>query len=202
MGDVNDQVLRRLVLDRVVTVIESDGEDAVRVVDVARHVGTAVATVFHLFGSREGLVEAAQVDRYVRDLGSTIEELDVATALASGLDDFRALVIRFVRDLLANGQASTRRSRLAVAGRAASDPGLGAVIGSAHRSLCSGLAAALQRAVDNTWVDPDLNATATAHWMLEMLFARGLAELGDQPLDRRAWDDLALRSVLRTLFND
>ena len=202
MAVMTDQMMRTRVLEQTIAVIEKDGEQAVRVVDIAKHVGVAVTTLFHLFGTRETLVATAQVERYVRSLGSSIEELDVATALAQGLEDFRGLIIRFVRNLLGSSEQGSRRSRLAVAGTAAGDRALATNIGNAHHSLCLGLSVVLDRARTEKWIEPSLEPLSTAHWMIETLFARAFNEVGEQSFDRRAWDDLALRSVLRTLFND
>jgi len=193
---------RSRILERTVAVIESGGEASVRVVDIAKHVGVAVTTLFHHFGTREQLIEAAQVQRYVHTLGTTIEELEVATAIAAGHEDFRGLVLRFVRGLLTPSAESGRRSRLSVLGSATHDPRLAALVGDMHQSLSVGLRNVLDRAQEKGWIEPSLDTLATAHWMLETLFARGINEIGQQQFDRRAWDDLALRSILRTLFND
>lgn len=193
---------RSRILEGTVAVIEADGVDSVRVVDIARHVGVAVTTLFHHFGSREQLIEAAQLHRYVGTLGAAIEELEVATAIAAGHEDFRGLVLRFVRGLLAHNVESTRRSRMSVAGAATSDQRLAARLGDTHQSLCAGLRNTLDRARERGWIEPSLDTLATAHWILETLNSRGVNEIGAQALDRRAWDDLALRSILRTLFND
>ena len=193
---------RSRILDRTVAVIESGGEDSVRVVDIAKHVGVAVTTLFHHFGTRQNLIAAAQVQRYVSTLGTTIEELDVATALAAGHEDFRGLILRFVRDLLTASAETSRRSRISVAGSAALDVPLANLVGDMHHSLCVGLGNALSRAHEKGWIEQSLDPLATAHWVIEMLFSKGLNEIGNQQLDRRAWDDLALRSILRTLFND
>ena len=202
MASTSAHAERAKILERAVAVIESGGEGSVRVVDIAKHVGVAVTTLFHHFGTREQLLEAAQVERYVRDLGTTIEELEVATALAAGHEDFRGLMLRFVRGLLASSAEPARRSRLSVSGDATLDPRLASVVGNAHHSLCTGLANVLERAIGQRWIEPSLDPLATAHWIVEMLFARGFNEIGQQSFDRRAWDDLVLRSVLRTLFND
>ena len=62
----------RDMLNRTIAVIETDGEEGVRVVDIAKHVGVAVTTLFHLFGNRDSLIRAAQIERYVRGLATMI----------------------------------------------------------------------------------------------------------------------------------
>lgn len=192
----------RDMLNRTITVIESDGEEGVRVVDIAKHVGVAVTTLFHLFGNRESLIQAAQIERYVRGLGVAIEEFDVATAIAKTKEDFRAVVIRMVRSEIAPANAATRHSRQGVFGSAYGRSDLTQALASSQNSLCLGLQVAFNRAQENGWIDPTLDTLATAYWILGLINSRVFIEVGSPQLDRRAWDDLTLKSILRVLFVD
>lgn len=192
----------RDMLNRTIAVIETDGEEGVRVVDIAKHVGVAVTTLFHLFGNRDSLIEAAQIERYVRGLATAIEEFDVATAIAKTKEDFRAVVIRFVRSEIAPAFAAMRHSRQGVFGSAYGRTQLTQAITSSHNSLCLGMQVALQRAQDNAWVDPTLDTLATSYWILGLINSRVFIEVGSPQLDRRAWDDFTLKSIMRILFVD
>lgn len=192
----------RDMLNRTIAVIESDGEEGVRVVDIAKHVGVAVTTLFHLFGNRESLIQAAQIERYVRGLSVAIEEFDVATAIAKTKEDFRAVVIRMVRSEIAPANAATRHSRQGVFGSAYGHSDLTQALTSSQNSLCLGLQVAFNRAQENGWVDPTLDTLATAYWILGLINSRVFIEVGSPQLDRRAWDDLTLKSILRVLFVD
>jgi AcrR family transcriptional regulator len=192
----------RDMLNRTIAVIETDGEEGVRVVDIAKHVGVAVTTLFHLFGNRESLIRAAQIERYVRGLATMIEEFDVATAIAKTKEDFRAVVIRMVRSEIAPANASTRLSRQGVFGSAYGRSDLTQALASSQNSLCLGMQVAFNRAQENGWVDPTLDTLATAYWILGLINSRVFIEAGSPQLDRRAWDDLTLKSILRILFVD
>ena len=192
----------REMLDRTIAVIETDGEEGVRVVDIAKHVGVAVATLFHLFGNRESLIHAAQVERYVRGQRELIEEFDVAAAIARTKEEFRAVVIRLIRSELAPANAAKRHSRQAALGSAFGRDELTAVMAHSHHSLCLGLQVPFDRAQEKFWIDPDLDTLAMAHWMIGLFNSRVLIEVGSPHLDRRAWDDLSLRSILRLIFVD
>ena len=189
-------------LNRTIAVIETDGEEGVRVVDIAKHVGVAVTTLFHLFGNRDSLIMAAQIERYVRGQASMIEEFDVATAIARTKEDFRAVVIRMVRSETAPINSAIRQSRQGVFGSAYGQSELMTAITSSHNSMCLGLQVALERAKENGWIEPNIDTLATAYWMLGLLNSRVFIEAGSPQLDRRAWDDLTLKSILRVLFVD
>ena len=189
-------------LNRTIAVIETDGEEGVRVVDIAKHVGVAVTTLFHLFGNRDSLIMAAQIERYVRGQASMIEEFDVDTAIARTKEDFRAVVIRMVRSETAPINSAIRQSRQGVFGSAYGQSELMTAITSSHNSMCLGLQVALERAKENDWIEPTIDTLATAYWMLGLLNSRVFIEAGSPQLDRRAWDDLTMKSILRVLFVD
>jgi arginyl-tRNA synthetase len=64
------------------------------------------------------------------------------------------------------------------------------------------LGTALERAKENGWIEPTLDTLATAYWILGLINSRVFIEAGSPQLDRRAWDDLTLKSILRVLFVD
>ena len=183
----------RDMLNRTIAVIETDGEEGVRVVDIAKHVGVAVTTLFHLFGNRDSLIRAAQIERYVRGL---------ATAISKTKEDFRAVVIRMVRSEIAPINSAIRQSRQGVFGSAYGRRELTTALTESHNSMCLGLQVAFDRAKDNGWIDPTLDTLATAYWVLGLINSRVFIEAGSPQLDRRAWDDLTLKSILRVLFVD
>jgi AcrR family transcriptional regulator len=189
-------------LNRTIAVIETDGEEGVRVVDIAKHVGVAVTTLFHLFGNRDSLIMAAQIERYVRGQASMIEEFDVATAIARTKEDFRAVVIRMVRSETAPINSAIRQSRQGVFGSAYGQSELMTAITSSHNSMCLGLQVALERAKENGWIEPAIDTLATAYWILGLMNSRVFIEVGSPQVDRRAWDDLTMKSILRVLFVD
>ena len=192
----------RDMLNRTIAVIETDGEDGVRVVDIAKHVGVAVTTLFHLFGNRDSLIRAAQIERYIRGQASMIEEFDVATAIARTKEDFRAVVIRRVRSETAPINSAIRHSRQGVFGSAYGRRELTTALTDSHNSMCLGLQVAFERAKDNGWIDPTLDTLATAYWMLGLLNSRVFIEAGSPQVDRLAWDDLTMKSIMRVLFID
>ena len=192
----------RDMLNRTIAVIETDGEDGVRVVDIAKHVGVAVTTLFHLFGNRDSLIRAAQIERYIRGQASMSEEFDVATASARTKEDFRAVVIRMVRSETAPINSAIRHSRQGVFGSAYGRRELTTALTNSHNSMCLGLQVAFERAKDNGWIDPTLDTLATAYWMLGLLNSRVFIEAGSPQVDRLAWDDLTMKSIMRVLFID
>ena len=56
--------IRQRILELAISAIDEGGEAAVRVNDLATEAGVTVPTLYRHFGSRDGLVEAAQTYRF------------------------------------------------------------------------------------------------------------------------------------------
>ena len=56
--------IRQRILELAVSAIDEGGEAAVRVNDLAAEAGVTIPTLYRHFGSRDGLVEAAQTYRF------------------------------------------------------------------------------------------------------------------------------------------
>ena len=56
--------IRERILELAVEAIDAGGEEAIRVNDIAAEAGVTVPTLYRHFGSRDGLVEAAQTYRF------------------------------------------------------------------------------------------------------------------------------------------
>lgn len=57
------------IVDATVAAIEVGGEPGLRVNDIARDSEVSVATLYHYFGDREGLVVAARQKQYAGSTG-------------------------------------------------------------------------------------------------------------------------------------
>jgi len=55
---------RRRILDAAVQILESEGEAALRVLDIARMADVVPGLINHHFGGRDQLVAAAQLERF------------------------------------------------------------------------------------------------------------------------------------------
>ena len=67
---------RARLLNAAVFVIDQGGVKALKVRDVSARAGVKEPSVYHYFGNRDGLVEAAQAKRYIRGLLELTEVFD------------------------------------------------------------------------------------------------------------------------------
>jgi AcrR family transcriptional regulator len=117
-GDVSMPDTRRRILDAAVDVIDAGGEASLRVTDVAARAGIATGLIHHHFGSREGLVSAAQVWRHSRVISEDIERFRKCfTASESQAETIAALNACF-SSVTSRDQAPNRLVRISALGAA------------------------------------------------------------------------------------
>ncbi len=61
-------------LDAAIAMFDEGGEAALRIDELAKQVGVAKTSLYHHFGDREGLIVAAQAERYRRSILIGIDE--------------------------------------------------------------------------------------------------------------------------------
>lgn len=117
-------------MDRIVAAtveaIENGGEPSLRVNDIARDSGVSVATLYHYFGDREGLVVAARVSQYLGSTGVYLADFKNAVA---GLEDegqFAELIKHFFDRSVSVSNRAMRFLRAEIVGSSRTRPQLAA----------------------------------------------------------------------------
>ena len=106
-------------LERTIAAIETGGEGAVKVATIAEDAGVSVISLYHFYGNREGLIEAALAEMYRRTMAEFNETLAAGALAATSRDDVRDLV-QALGDLIFTAErAPFRRVRARVIGSTA-----------------------------------------------------------------------------------
>src|SRR5258707_10478653 len=77
-------------LQATIDAIDMGGEAAVRVQEIADAAGVQIPILYRQFGSRDGLIQAAQIERLSRALAREMDELGAAMATVASAGQFRA----------------------------------------------------------------------------------------------------------------
>ena len=117
------------ILDEAIRIIEANGEAGLRVHDIEVAVDVTPPSIYHFFGSRDGLVSAAQAERLVR---SFAEFNAVSDSILSGVSS-RAELREAVRNILTMiydpSRSLPRQQRLFALGSAEGRPELAVILG-------------------------------------------------------------------------
>jgi AcrR family transcriptional regulator len=166
---------RDRILALAVAALDEGGDAAVRVKAITDEAGVGVTSLYHFFGHREGLIEAAQAERFHRGQTQLLAAFAEAVARCTTRDDFRQAIRRSVEVVGSPERAHDRLARASALGATIGHPRLQArLVAGPHAGETLG--DILVRAQRNGWIDPGVDASAVADWCSGVLFGRVLLD--------------------------
>lgn len=193
---------RDRLLAGAISLMEEGGEAAVRVESVASLAGVTRPSLYHFFGDRDGLVIAAQGERYRQSLFYQMVDRTELTRQCESRDDFKNLVRDWLKSLMDADGEHRRAVRTEVLGSSVARPRLRALIREIDTQASRELGALLQVAKERNWISIPFDLDVAATWWFGMMNGRYMVE-GDTPsLFRREWDEIAVASVMFILFGN
>ena len=187
------------ILDLAVEAIDEGGEAAVRVSRIVADAGVTQPVLYYYFGNRDGLVVAAQIERYTRQTKADIAAIGRAVGKCESSDELRqALLITWSRSLAQRSESRWRR--ISVIGSAYARPQLAAAVAQAQDEIVKGLFEILEPCRQRGWLRDGIDLTSTIAWHHSLLISRVTIEQGTQEVDSTEWDRLTLDALERAFF--
>lgn len=199
LGDVESDTARRI-LDYSVDVIAKHGEAALRIHELEAATGISIGSIYHFFGSREGLVEAAQAERYMESLRESVEAVAKVLEGCRSRDQLMTLLRRINREFGSPEGAIRRRTRLSVIGSALGRPSLERLVGEEQgRLLEDRLVEILRPFQEKGWIRRNVPLRELSSWLAGQWLGRALIEIGPSRADARAWTKVAEEALLAVI---
>lgn len=198
------ETTRERLLEAAMAMLDAHGEAGVRVDAIADMAGITKPSLYHFFGDRDGLVAAAQAERYRRSMLFGMDAQTEATRRCSSRAEFRRLVRTWTDAIASPDGVDRRRVRIQVLGSAVSRPALRAQVAEVDADAARRLAELVNFAKARGWVSMTFDAEVAAMWWYGMITGRFLAE-AERPggsLIRREWDAVCTEVVQRLLFGE
>jgi len=183
-------------------VIEKGGEAAIRTNTIAGECGVTPPILYRAFGSREGLVVAAQAERYRRSSALAAEYLIARIESASSRAELRANVEEALGFIFTPECAMGRRLRAEVIGSAVSRPALREALVRIDAEYADRIADAYSTAVDRGWIDGKVDLRAVALWAQGLVTSKVGTEFGQPRPLVDEWVRLSTTAVLHAIFGD
>jgi AcrR family transcriptional regulator len=125
--------------------------------------GIAQGSLYHHFGSRDGLIDAAYATVFTRATERVVERVRSALEQSSNIDDLTARLIEIVEYLIGEDHDEARRDAVSVLAAATTRPSLAALVDAEQRRITGDVAdiiAELQRfGIVSAQLDPSSVAT-------------------------------------------
>lgn len=188
------------ILERAIEVLEEQGEAGIRTHQIAEDCGVTAPILYRAFGDREGLIVAANAERYRRNRDYMGPEFREAVMECSSRDDFRAVVERVIAFMISPDRATARRFRASVLGGAVTRPHLAAEVTRADAGVVSAYCEVLEFAREKGWVEYSGGFSALVYWWLGTIDGRVHLEIGGGEAHLADWDRLFTTSIMVALF--
>jgi AcrR family transcriptional regulator len=202
MSESSAASTRQRILETAIEMIEQRGEAGLRVQELARVVGVGVTSIYRLFDSRDGLIVAAQTERYISILMGDLERFAAAAADCRSQDDVIDLVNATLDTLMRDEFVDQRMLRMNVVGSAQSRPELAEALRRAQAGFNIAFAEVLAPLQQRGWVQPDADLDALAPWLAGIVLSRTLIEFGESPPAGHGWNEITRRAVLAVMIPD
>lgn len=181
-------------------VIDEQGEQGIRTNKLAFDAGTTPPTLYHYFGSREGLIEEAQVERFVRSISIDIDILTSQVTKASE----RGELITSISDLFKRRDSAERAMlrwrRMNAVGATFARPSLATRVAQAHNELVTRAAMALSPFQRQGIIRQDIDLRAVIAWYNGAVLGKILAELPGSDVDLAQWERTMNETTFSALF--
>ena len=190
---------RAKILDLAIAAIDAGGEAAVRVNHIVEEAGVTPPVLYYHFGDRDGLVIAAQVERYSRQIRQDIDAIEQRLSQCQSREELRAALVDIWEKTLA-GRGESRWRRVSVVGSAFARPELEEEVLRAQDEIVAGLTGTLELSKERGWLRAEIDLPSAVAWQHSILLSRVFVERGVQQGELAEWDRLTLDALLNAFF--
>ncbi|HEV2427196.1 MAG TPA: TetR/AcrR family transcriptional regulator [Acidimicrobiales bacterium] len=178
----------RAVLEAVADRLRHGDESLLRIPEVCAATGVNYGSVYHHFGSREGVIDAAYEMMFGQIIDDDIEMIHDAIEGSDNLEDFLTAAARIFTAVSTGDERRVSRSmRLRIVAASVTRPHLRSMIGATQARLTDELALAVLTCQERGWVRRNLDPRAFAVYLQVVVFGRNLDDASDEPLAEDVW---------------
>lgn len=189
------------ILERAIQIIEESGEAAIRTNPIAFECGVTPPILYRAFTNREGLIIAAQAERYRRSTEYVVKFLCDSIARATSRESLVSGVTSVLDFIFASDRAPNRRLRVEVIGSSVSRPQLRKLIAEIDKDYAVTIALAYQPMVDKGWIARGKNLETIALWIQGLVNTRYMFDETASADDSETWNQLTRHAIVSALFD-
>jgi AcrR family transcriptional regulator len=189
------------VLDEVCDELMVSDESTIRIPDVCKATGVNYGSVYHHFGSREGVIDAAYNLLFSRLAEEDIHVLREANESATTLAEYVAALTPMVERFSSGPERHKRRAiRVRIVAASLTRPELRILIGLTQAHLTDEIVRLVEYGQERGWLRRDVSARSIAVALQVIIFGRILDDISINPIDPTDWE-FAMGAFFASLFN-
>jgi len=191
----DSRLTRARILQVTAKILSNNGEKAVNIRDVCEASKTTPPTVYRLFGSRNGLLMAAQSYRFTLNQTELIEGFATAVYGAKNKSEFVKIAHQNLNLMFSLKRQDFRSMRTEVLSSTQSNKRLAVEINNAQTVANEFGAQPIRFAQARGWINDDFDPEIYIAWLTGMVNARVIIELNGKHPKSAEWDKIAMRSI-------
>ena len=178
----------KAVIDEVVSRLWNGDESLIRIPEICDATGVNYGSVYHHFGSREGVIDAAYNQLFSELVQRDIDELSNVSEQSADIHEF-LIRIQPLIGLLSAGEdrQRSRAMRARIVAAALTRPELAALIGATESRLTAELRDVMSMGQNRGFVRKDVSAWSLAVLIQAVVFGRVLDDITTSPVEQEEW---------------
>ena len=159
-------------------------------------------SLYHHFGSKNGLLAAAEAQQFMKYLkreGETFRKLIEDCATKQKFIELVAAVMKITR---LESNLDFRKKRVRAIAMSFNDENLAQVLKNAQIEITEYLAGSFQIAKDRGWVKPDTDLMALSYWIQGVFIGHVMLDITEQTEHEDAWSQVAFQALQPFLAAD
>lgn len=179
----------RAVVDEVAARLWVVDESLIRIPDICDATGVNYGSVYHHFGSREHVIDAAYDQMFSDLVQRDIDDLALASRESLDMGEFLERVRPLIAMLSAGPDRQRGRAmRARIVAAALTRPELARLIGATESRLTAELSLVITVGQDRGFLRKDVSARSLAVLLQAIIFGRILDDVTDSPIEQGDWD--------------
>jgi AcrR family transcriptional regulator len=190
------------ILERAIEVIDAEGEAAIRTNEIAHECGVTAPILYRAYGSREGLIIAAQSERFRRSLRTAADFIMESVVKSQTRDQLHSNMGNIFDMIFLPDRIPHRRTRLQVLGSAITRPELQKMLQNVYREYALTIAEKFEHAIQSGWIKPREPMVDVTMWCIAITDTRLMMEFNCDPNSEtlKSWNAHTKRASLDAIF--
>lgn len=183
------------VLDAVGERLLKADESLIRIPEICESTGVNYGSVYHHFGSREGVIDAAYHQMFSKLADEDIATLHNVSVASKSLEEYLAAMQALIGTFASTEERRARRAlRARIVAASMMRPELRLLIGETQSRLTDELRAIVEYGQLREWLSRDISSHSVAVLIQVLLIGRTLDDVSTAPMDNAEWE--ALMAIL------
>ena len=177
------------VLDAVGERLMRADESLIRIPEICEATGVNYGSVYHHFGSREGVIDAAYHQMFTKLAQEDIATLQIVSVTSKTNEEYLVAMQGLIGTFASSDERRARRAlRARIVAASMMRPELRILIGETQSRLTTELESIVEYGQQREWLNRNLSAHSIAVLIQVLLVGRTLDDVSTTPIDNKEWE--------------